>query len=71
MRGSRARGGLAVITLAKWSPPVGIVLPSRDYASPIIAFVGVLPDRRGHGYGYGYGYDLLVEGTHVLVEAGA
>lgn len=45
------------------------MLPSRDYASPIIAFVGVLPDRRGHGYGYGY--DLLVEGTHVLVEAGA
>ena len=45
---------------------VGIVVPSRNYASPIIAFVGVVPGQRGHGYGY----DLLVEGTHLLVAEG-
>ncbi|HEY4019790.1 MAG TPA: GNAT family N-acetyltransferase [Pseudonocardiaceae bacterium] len=45
---------------------VGFVAPSRNYADPIIAFVGVVPAQRGHGYAY----DLLVEGTHLLVEQG-
>jgi ribosomal protein S18 acetylase RimI-like enzyme len=47
--------------------PVGIVVPARNHASPVIAYVGVLPEARGHGYGY----DLLVEGTHLLVAEGA
>jgi len=46
---------------------VGFVAPSRNYADPVIGFVGVVPAQRGHGYAY----DLLVEGTHVLVEQGA
>lgn len=45
----------------------GIVIPARNHASPIIAYVGVLPEARGHGYAY----DLLAEGTHILVEQGA
>jgi RimJ/RimL family protein N-acetyltransferase len=46
---------------------VGITVPSRNYDSPVIGFVGVVPERRGNGYGY----DLLVEATHLLVEEGA
>jgi ribosomal protein S18 acetylase RimI-like enzyme len=46
---------------------VGVVAPARNHADPIIAFVGVVPEQRGHGYAY----DLLVEGTHLLVEQGA
>jgi ribosomal protein S18 acetylase RimI-like enzyme len=43
---------------------VGLVAPSRNYYAPVIAFVGVVPAHRGHGYAY----DLLVEGTHLLVD---
>ena len=46
---------------------VGFVAPSRNYADPVIGFVGVVPGQRGHGYAY----DLLVEGTHILVDEGA
>jgi GNAT superfamily N-acetyltransferase len=46
---------------------VGVTVPSRNYAGPVIGFVGVVPEHRGHGYAY----DLLVEATHLLVEAGA
>lgn len=46
---------------------VGITIPTKNYASPVVGFIGVVPDQRGHGYAY----DLLVECTHLLVEAGA
>jgi ribosomal protein S18 acetylase RimI-like enzyme len=46
---------------------VGLTVPARNHSVPIIAFVGVVPEQRGHGYAY----DLLVEGMHLLVEAGA
>ncbi|MGC5019862.1 GNAT family N-acetyltransferase [Micromonospora sp. DT47] len=49
---------------------VGVTVPARnhrDHRDPIVAFVGVVPEQRGHGYAY----DLLVEATHLLVEAGA
>lgn len=46
---------------------VGFVAPTRNYDDPIVAFVGVVAGQRGHGYAY----DLLVEGTHLLVEQGA
>lgn len=46
---------------------VEAVIPARNHASPIIAYVGVLPEARGNGYAY----DLLAEGTHILVEQGA
>lgn len=45
----------------------GIVVPGYIPAGPVIGFVGVLPEQRGHGYGY----DLLAEATHVLAEEGA
>ncbi|MEU1688234.1 GNAT family N-acetyltransferase [Micromonospora sp. NPDC005707] len=47
--------------------PVGLVVPTHNQAHHIVGFVGVLPGQRGHGYAF----DLLVEGTHLLVEAGA
>jgi GNAT superfamily N-acetyltransferase len=46
---------------------VGLTVPSRNHSSPVVAFVGVVPEQRGHGYAY----DLLVEATHLLVEDGA
>jgi ribosomal protein S18 acetylase RimI-like enzyme len=45
---------------------VGVVIPSRNYANAVIAFVGVVPGHRGHGYAF----DLLAEGTHLLVRRG-
>ncbi|WP_405699275.1 GNAT family N-acetyltransferase [Streptomyces sp. NBC_01383] len=42
--------------------PVGFVIPARNSYNPIIAYIGVLPARRGHGYID----DLLTEGTRVL-----
>ncbi|MFJ9679245.1 GNAT family N-acetyltransferase [Streptomyces sp. NPDC101194] len=42
--------------------PVGFVIPARNSYNPIIAYIGVLPDRRGRGYID----DLLAEGTRVL-----
>ncbi len=46
---------------------VGLTIPARNYADPVVGLIGVVPEQRGHGYGY----DLLVECTHLLVEAGA
>ncbi|MFB9238930.1 GNAT family N-acetyltransferase [Plantactinospora siamensis] len=46
---------------------VGITVPAANHADPIVAFVGVLPEQRGHGYAY----ELLVEATHRLVATGA
>jgi RimJ/RimL family protein N-acetyltransferase len=45
----------------------GLTVPGRNYGGPVIAFVAVVPEQRGHGYAY----DLLVEATHILVETGA
>ncbi|MFD2474205.1 GNAT family N-acetyltransferase [Amycolatopsis silviterrae] len=45
----------------------GLVVPARNSASPIVAYVAVLPAHRGRGYSY----DLLVEATHDLVAEGA
>ncbi|GAA2712738.1 GNAT family N-acetyltransferase [Micromonospora olivasterospora] len=53
-----------------WTPDgklVGLTVPARNHSVPIVGFVGVVPEQRGHGYAY----DLLVEATHLLVEAGA
>jgi RimJ/RimL family protein N-acetyltransferase len=46
---------------------VGLTVPSRNYTDPVIGYVAVLPEHRGHGYAY----DLLVEATHLLVAEGA
>lgn len=47
--------------------PVGLTVPGKNYNSATIGIVGVVPEQRGHGYAF----DLLVEATHLLVEAGA
>jgi RimJ/RimL family protein N-acetyltransferase len=46
---------------------VGLVLPSRNAYDPVVGYVAVVPEHRGHGYAY----DLLVEATHDLVGYGA
>lgn len=53
-----------------WTPDgelVGIQVPARNSYQACVAFIGVLPEQRGHGYAY----DLLVECTHDLVGYGA
>ncbi|CAM04008.1 acetyltransferase (GNAT) family protein [Saccharopolyspora erythraea NRRL 2338] len=45
----------------------GLSIPGRNQRDPIIGYIGVLPEQRGHGYAY----DLLVEATHLLVAEGA
>ncbi|MEV3854854.1 GNAT family N-acetyltransferase [Streptomyces sp. NPDC050095] len=44
----------------------GIHVPGYNRTGPIVGFIGVVPEQRGHGYAY----DLLVETTHFLVEHG-
>jgi RimJ/RimL family protein N-acetyltransferase len=46
---------------------VGLTVPARNYADPVVGIIGVVPEHRGNGYGY----DLLVECTHLLVAEGA
>ncbi|GAA3556014.1 GNAT family N-acetyltransferase [Amycolatopsis ultiminotia] len=46
---------------------VGLTVPARNATAPIVAYVGVVPEQRGHGYAY----DLLVEATHEHAERGA
>lgn len=46
---------------------VGLSVPSRNYGDPLIGYIGVVPEQRGHGYAY----DLLVEATHILADDGA
>ncbi|MGH4032535.1 GNAT family N-acetyltransferase [Actinomycetota bacterium Odt1-20B] len=42
--------------------PVGFVIPARNSYNAIIAYIGIVPEHRGHGY-----IDpLLAEGTRVL-----
>ncbi|MDO0929214.1 GNAT family N-acetyltransferase [Streptomyces sp. TG1A-8] len=45
----------------------GIHIPAHNPSGPCVAFIGVLPEHRGHGYAY----DLLAECTHFLAERGA
>lgn len=45
---------------------VGLTAPSRNPNDPIIGYIGVVPEQRGHGYAY----DLLVEATQLLAAEG-
>ncbi len=45
----------------------GLAAPSRNYSDPIIGYVAVVPEQRGHGYAC----DLLAEATRLLVAEGA
>lgn len=46
---------------------VGLTAPCRNYHDPVIGYIAVVPEHRGHGYAY----DLLAEATHLLVSEGA
>jgi len=46
---------------------VGVVMPGANDGGPIINFLGVVPEQRGHGYGS----DLLAMGIATLQAAGA
>jgi RimJ/RimL family protein N-acetyltransferase len=47
---------------------VGFAVPSRNPVCPVVGYLGVLPEHRGHGHVR----DILVEITRILVvEAGA
>src|SRR5262249_34867184 len=43
---------------------VGITVPTRNHASPVIGYLGVVPEQRGHRYAT----DLLAEATHRLAS---
>lgn len=45
---------------------VGLSAPCRNYGDPLIGYIGVVPEHRGHGFAY----DLLVEATHLLADEG-
>lgn len=48
--------------------PVGFGIPSRNTDVPVVGYIGVLPEHRGHGYID----DILAETTRVLADkAGA
>jgi RimJ/RimL family protein N-acetyltransferase len=46
---------------------VGLTVPCRNHNDPVIGYIAVVPEQRGHGYAY----DLLVEATHFLAAEGA
>ncbi len=46
---------------------VGLAVPCRNYSDPVIGYIAVVPEQRGHGYAC----DLLAEATHLLVASGA
>jgi GNAT superfamily N-acetyltransferase len=46
---------------------VGFALPSANQSGPVVGYLGVLAEHRGHRYSD----DLLAEITHVLVDSGA
>lgn len=43
---------------------VGFGLPSRNHAFPVVGYLGVLPDHRGHGYAD----EILAEITRILAS---
>lgn len=49
-------------TLGENGEPVGFVIAARNAYHPVIAYLGVVPEHRGHGYVDG----LLAEGTRIL-----
>jgi ribosomal protein S18 acetylase RimI-like enzyme len=45
----------------------GLAIPSRNFDGPVVAYLGVVPELRGHGYVD----DLLAEITRLLAAEGA
>jgi RimJ/RimL family protein N-acetyltransferase len=46
---------------------IGFAMPSANAGGPVVGYLGVLPEQRGHRYSD----DLLAEITHLLAETGA
>ena len=46
---------------------VGLAAPTRNHTDPVIGYIAVVPEQRGHGYAY----DLLAEATRLLAAGGA
>ncbi|MFI9386856.1 GNAT family N-acetyltransferase [Kutzneria sp. NPDC052558] len=46
---------------------VGLAAPVHTYRHPVVGYIAVVPEQRGHGYSY----DLLAEATHMLAAEGA
>lgn len=46
---------------------VGLAVPCRNYSDPVVGYIAVVPEQRGHGYAY----DLLAEATRLLAAEGA
>ncbi|MDQ3568510.1 MAG: GNAT family N-acetyltransferase [Actinomycetota bacterium] len=46
---------------------VGLIMASKNPTSPVIGYIGVVPEHRGRGYAD----DLLARGTDILRSAGA
>lgn len=46
---------------------VGLTVPGRNPNHPVIGYIAVVPEQRGHGYAY----DLLAEATRLLAAGGA
>ena len=64
MRGSREWWRMAHTAGGKL---VGFTIPSANEDFPVIGYLGVVPEMRGHGYAR----DLLAEATRILVDQGA
>ncbi|HEY0755956.1 MAG TPA: GNAT family N-acetyltransferase [Ktedonobacteraceae bacterium] len=47
--------------------PVGIIMVGKNDGGPIIDYLGILPEHRGHGYVHG----LLAQGVNILLMSGA
>ena len=46
---------------------VGLAAPCRNFSDPVIGYIAVVPEQRGHGFSY----DLLAEATRLLIAEGA
>ena len=64
MRGSRNWWRLAFTQEGAF---VGFTIPSANEDGPVIGYLGVVPELRGHGYAG----DLLAEATRILAAQGA
>ncbi len=64
MRGDRTWWRMAYTPNGKL---VGFVIPSANEDNPVIGYLGVVPEERGHGYAL----DLLAEATSILAAHGA
>jgi RimJ/RimL family protein N-acetyltransferase len=56
------------VAVGRDGEPVGFGIPARNPTVPVVGYLGVLPEHRGHGYVDA----ILAEITRILVEhAGA